>query len=139
MYYIYHIPGKKIGCTKNPKHRIQYRQRYENYEILETHTNINIASQREIELQKEYGYKRDNNLSYVQTLKICKKGAKNSAKAKSIPILCYEFNTGNFIGEFVSIRKAARELNMPHSNIIRNLSGVTGQERGYTFEYKVVK
>ena len=59
MYYIYHIPGIKIGCTTNPKQRVEKRQGYAKYEILETHTDINIASKREIELQQEYGYKID--------------------------------------------------------------------------------
>ena len=55
-YYIYHIPGVKIGCTDKPKKRIQYRQRYTEWEILEEHTDIYEASNREQELQKEYGY-----------------------------------------------------------------------------------
>ena len=59
MYYIYHIPGIKIGCSVNPKRRVK-AQKYNNYEIIEQHTDINIASEREIELQKQYGYKIDN-------------------------------------------------------------------------------
>jgi hypothetical protein len=66
MYYIYHIPnytrksGKigKIGCTETPKERVE-KQGYTNYEILETHTDIMVASNREIELQKQYGYTVD--------------------------------------------------------------------------------
>lgn len=61
MYYIYHIPGVKIGCTTNVKRRVN-KQGYSEYQILETHTDIHIASQREIELQKQYGYKVDNTL-----------------------------------------------------------------------------
>jgi hypothetical protein len=59
MYYIYHIPGIKIGCTTNPKRRILEVQKFTKYEILETHSDINIASEREIQLQKQYGYKID--------------------------------------------------------------------------------
>lgn len=73
MYYIYHIPGKKIGCTTNPKRRIEQNQRYKEYQILETHTDINIASQREIELQKQYGYEVDRK-PYYKTIKMCSKG-----------------------------------------------------------------
>jgi hypothetical protein len=66
MYYIYHIKDfkwkdgsiGKIGCTEKPKERVK-RQKYIDYDILETHTDIMIASQREIELQKQYGYKVD--------------------------------------------------------------------------------
>jgi hypothetical protein len=73
MYYIYHIPDfkwpdgsiGKIGCTKNKKHRIEIVQQYKEYEILEEHLDINIASDREIILQKQYGYKIDST-SYKQ-------------------------------------------------------------------------
>lgn len=66
-YYIYHIPGVKVGCSKNPKSRVK-GQGYNNFEILETHTDIDIASKREIELQIEYGYGRDCNVTYKQSL-----------------------------------------------------------------------
>jgi membrane protease subunit (stomatin/prohibitin family) len=51
-YYIYHIPGVKIGCTYNIKQRIM-NYKHPNYEILETHIDIFIASDREQELQKQ--------------------------------------------------------------------------------------
>lgn len=63
MYYIYHIPGKKVGCTKNPNSRLR-QQNATKYEILETHTDIHIASVREIELQKQYGYNVDKTTYY---------------------------------------------------------------------------
>ena len=66
MYYIYHIPGVKIGCSKNPKRRVK-KQGYTEFTILETHTDIQIASERERSLQKEYGFKMDNTL-YSQTI-----------------------------------------------------------------------
>ena len=53
-YYIYHIPGIKIGCTTNVPHRMQ-EQGFTEWEHLETHTDIYEVSDREIELQKEYG------------------------------------------------------------------------------------
>lgn len=57
-YYIYHIKGVKIGCSDQPEFRVN-AQGYTEYEILETHTDIIVASDREIELQKEYGYPVD--------------------------------------------------------------------------------
>ena len=85
MYYIYHIPGIKIGCSKNPKRRVK-AQGYTEFIILETHTDIQIASEREISLQKEYGLKVDNTL-YKQTvlsptLEGLKKGGQNGALKK---------------------------------------------------------
>lgn len=57
-YYIYHIPGIKIGCTSELEVRMQ-TQGFTEWEILEEHTNIYEVSDREIELQKEYGYRVD--------------------------------------------------------------------------------
>ena len=61
MYYIYHIPGKKIGVTRNLKNRVTLIQGYkeDEYEVLEQSEDINYISDREIELQKSYGYKVD--------------------------------------------------------------------------------
>ena len=70
-YYIYHIEGIKIGCTVNPNIRPK-KQGYSNYCILEEHDDIYIASAREIELQKQYGYKVDTT-PYWKTLKIATK------------------------------------------------------------------
>jgi hypothetical protein len=55
MFYIYHIKGVKIGCTKTLKRRMR-DQGFTDYEILEVHTDIDVASLREKELQKDYGY-----------------------------------------------------------------------------------
>jgi hypothetical protein len=70
-YYIYHIEGVKIGCTVNPNIRPK-KQGYTNYSILEEHIDVYIASDREIELQKQYGYKVDT-IPYWKTLKIATK------------------------------------------------------------------
>lgn len=66
MYYIYHIPGVKIGCTNNLNRRIK-EQHFSNYEVLETHFDKAIASKRERELQKQYGYSTDN-ITYVKSI-----------------------------------------------------------------------
>ena len=60
-YYLYHIPGKKIGITKDLKKRVEEQQGYSESEydiILET-DDINIASESEISLQKAFGYRVD--------------------------------------------------------------------------------
>ena len=60
-YYIYHIPGKKIGMTCDLENRVTKQQGYEpyEYEILEKSEDIDHASYVERMLQKEYGYKVD--------------------------------------------------------------------------------
>jgi NTP pyrophosphatase (non-canonical NTP hydrolase) len=61
MYTIYHIPGKKIGVTRNINKRVTEQQGYapDEYEVLLTSEDINYISTMEIELQKSYGYKVD--------------------------------------------------------------------------------
>ena len=61
MYTIYHIPGKKIGVTRNINKRVTEQQGYapDEYEVLLTSDDIDYISTMEIELQKSYGYKVD--------------------------------------------------------------------------------
>ena len=61
MYYLYHIPGKKIGVTRNLNNRVTLIQGYKEgeYEVLEQSDDIDYISDREIELQKSHGYKVD--------------------------------------------------------------------------------
>ena len=60
-YYIYHIPGKKIGVTRNLQERVTNQQGYEEgeYDILMKSDNISYISEQELYLQKMYGYKVD--------------------------------------------------------------------------------
>ena len=76
MYYMYHIPGKKIGVTRNLNTRVTLIQGYKEgeYEVLEQSEDIDYISDREIELQKSYGYKVDrqkyNNLIKLNKMKV---------------------------------------------------------------------
>ena len=60
-YYIYHIPGKKIGMTCDLYNRVTEQQGYEphEYEVLEESEDIDFASDTERMLQESYGYKVD--------------------------------------------------------------------------------
>ena len=64
MYYLYHIPGKKIGVTRNLNTRVTLMQGYkeDEYEVLDQSDDIDYISNREIELQQSYGYKVDRKL-----------------------------------------------------------------------------
>ena len=85
MYKIYHIPGVKIGCSDNVEFRVK-SQGYNDYTILEEHNDINIASKRERELQKQYGYPLDK-IPYYLTVSYCSRagkiGGKNGKGVKS--------------------------------------------------------
>ena len=60
-YYLYHIPGKKVGVTTNLEERVHKQQGYYpgEYEIIETSEDINFISAGERIMQKCYGYKVD--------------------------------------------------------------------------------
>ncbi len=60
-YYLYHIPGKKIGVTRDLNRRVTQVQGYKpnEYEVLESSKDIDYISKRELELQKSFGYRID--------------------------------------------------------------------------------
>jgi hypothetical protein len=172
IYYIYHIPNfkwkktkklGKIGCTDELKVRMR-KQGATEYEILETHSDIYIASDREIELQKQYGYPVDNK-PYWRAIKMVTKesaskggliggkiagkiiGKRNvesghidiiktlGAKARSIAISQYDKNN-NFIRDWDSARQAARELNLHQPAITRVCKGKQKYCGVFVFRYK---
>ena len=61
-YYIYHIPGKKIGVTRDLENRVVKQQGYNwnEFEVLYEDKDINIISKKELKLQKQYGYRIDD-------------------------------------------------------------------------------
>ena len=60
-YYLYHIPGVKVGVTTDLEERVHKQQGYYpgEYEIIETSEDIDFISKGEIIMQKCYGYKID--------------------------------------------------------------------------------
>ena len=60
-YYLYHIPGKKIGVTRDLKERVERQQGYEpgEYGIITQTDDIDLISRLELKLQKAYGYRVD--------------------------------------------------------------------------------
>jgi hypothetical protein len=163
-YYIYHIPhfqrknGKlgKIGCAHDWQTRVE-EQGYtlSDCEILETHTDIYFASDREMELQREYGYRVDH-IPYWRTLEVATKagkwavesgqlasirskggktgaGARKNKEVSSQPVLAYCKATGEFVGQFPSQIEAARQLGLNVGSIHSVLFGRIKQTGGYTF------
>ena len=60
-YYIYHIPGKKIGVTRDLKERVTEQQGYneDEYEVLMESDDILKISKYELMLQEIHGYRVD--------------------------------------------------------------------------------
>jgi len=63
-YYLYHVPGVKIGVTTNIKERVENQQGYieSEYDIIMSSDDINTISEWEIKLQKKLGYRVDEKL-----------------------------------------------------------------------------
>ena len=52
MYYLYHIPGKKIGVTTNLLKRVTKTQGYKSgeYEIILSSDDMNLKTQKKLRL-----------------------------------------------------------------------------------------
>lgn len=81
--YIYHIPGVKIGVTRNLYKRVTKQQGYKpgEYIVLETSKDIEFISKREKELQRIHGYELDFNSYKSLTKQNSKKGMKINVTA----------------------------------------------------------
>jgi len=153
MFYIYHIPGIKIGCSTQPDKRVQ-KQGYTQFEIIEQWEDIHTASKREMELQKEWGYRVDNT-PYSQSYEWCNKGyskgglvtaqklvesgewerrrqrgVKKAAQLSSKPILVYKYPSGEFHSEWPSIISCSKEMNLDRTTMIRMLAMTKGKRFG---------
>ena len=86
MYYIYHIPGKKIGVTRNLNMRVTLTQGYapDEYEVLDQSDDINYISEKEIELQKSYGYRVDRK-KYNELVKLNKMNINVTEQTTTFP------------------------------------------------------
>jgi len=75
-YYLYHIPGKKIGITKDLKKRVEEQQGYDKdeYDIIMQTDDIAKISEYELFLQDMFGYRVDeipyNKLKFNKEMKI---------------------------------------------------------------------
>mgnify|MGYP003322068127 FL=1 len=87
MYYIYHIPGKKIGVTRDLNKRVTAIQGYtqNEYEILDASTDINYISDKELKLQKHFGYKVDRQ-SYKNLVKKMKINVTEQTTTFPVPL-----------------------------------------------------
>jgi NTP pyrophosphatase (non-canonical NTP hydrolase) len=99
MYYIYHIFGKKIGVARNLKSRVTLAQGYKpnEYEVLDSSDDINYISDKEIELQKSYGYKVDRKL-YKNLFKKMKINATEQTSTFPYPVKELKNELNDLIG-----------------------------------------
>ena len=69
-YYLYHIPGKKIGVTRDLNTRLTVYQGYKphEYKVLEQSDDIDYISEKEIELHANSGLQNTWPPSYLPLL-----------------------------------------------------------------------
>lgn len=87
MYYIYHIPGKKVGVTRNLEERVTKQQGYKRgeYQILWEGTCIDLASDLEVQYQKAFGYATDLN-TYKNLIKKNKMKINATEQTSTFPV-----------------------------------------------------
>lgn len=62
--------------------------------------------------------------------------SERNKQISSVPVLCYDYKSGEFIKEYNSISDASRDLNLFNPNITSVCRGKYKQYKGYYFEYK---
>jgi hypothetical protein len=62
--------------------------------------------------------------------------SERNKQISSVPILCYDYKTGEFIKEYDSISDASRDLDLFNPNITSVCRGKYKQTGGYSFRYK---
>ena len=90
-YYLYHIPGKKIGVTRDLISRVVEQQGYDldEVEVLEQSTDIDYISDRELELQQSYGYRVDRQKYkdlYINKIKLNKMHINATEQTSTFPV-----------------------------------------------------
>ena len=124
-YYIYHIPtyvhtdGKvgKIGVSKKPIGRAAKQS--DEWEVLETHTDIMEVSRREIELQKQYGYKVDKNPYWQMVLNTTKRSPTPKAQMERMGILAISSKLR--VVNITKFNKSKRKLTYEDAQFIREV------------------
>ena len=160
MYYIYHLPhyvwvdrhkGRigKIGVAKDIKVRFKRytKKDLSDWEVLEEHNCKFKVSNREMELQKEYGYPIDS-IPYWRMLEMSLKAGsiivktghqtkitKIASKLRQRKILQYD-KAGNFIIEWNSMKEAGIGLDLHRQSISHCCRGKLKSTGGYIWKYK---
>jgi len=113
LYYLYHIPGKKVGMTRNIYRRVILQQGYKDgeFQILESSYDKDFIEGKEKHWQEWFGYKKDLN-SYDD--------------AKKSPINQFKSNKTMY----TNVTDQTTTFNVP----VNKLKGYLMDNLGHTFE-----
>jgi len=161
MYYIYEIASeRKIGVTDNierrlKQHMAKYRISQKEFCILESHTDIYKASEREQELQRIKGYKVDKHPYWYVRQVMNKKSKTKEAIKKRVAKTDFKANASHLQRSIIAIdpdgkrtmfsgmHEAVRQLTKKtgikfYGGVISNICNPNKPQKiskGYTFEY----
>jgi len=124
-YYLYHIPGKKIGVTRDLNSRVVQQQGYDldEIEVLDQSTNIDYISDREIELQQSYGYKVDRKKYkdlYINKIKSMHINATEQTSTFPVPVSKLKGRLMDMIGKTWETLHGTFEINTETIDWIMN-------------------
>ena len=124
-YYLYHIPGKKIGVTRDLNSRVVEQQGYDldEIEVLDQSTNIDYISDREIELQQSYGYKVDRKKYkdlYINKIKSMHINATEQTSTFPVPVSKLKGRLMDMIGKTWETLHGTFEINTETIDWIMN-------------------
>ncbi len=129
MYTLYHIPGKKWGCTKQKLSRRLWQQGLSINDVDKTITieNMDKASDMEMKLNLEYGYgwnssrdyreivkNRKNTLTPEARLKGALKGGKAAVESGQLKSICSM--GGKVGGKIAGYMQSQKEYTCPTCN-----------------------
>ena len=121
MYIIYEIKGKKIGCTRKDAYDIRQHMQKDigKMIVLEEHLCIYEASNREIELQKQYGYEIDSNPYWWVIQNFQAKSKTSEAKAKRVSSIDWQDLAAKAHATVRISKKGWRPINAFKTTLIR--------------------
>ena len=116
-YYLYHIPGKKIGVTRDLNSRVVKQQGYDldEIEVLDQSTDLDYISDRELELQQSYGYKVDRKKYkdlYINKIKPMHINATEQTSTFPVPVSKLKGRLMDLIGKTWLTTHGEFEINM---------------------------
>jgi hypothetical protein len=150
MHKLYHIKGKKWGCSIQLEDRLS-KQGYtlkdvcEIIEVLDVDEASNM--ERELNIRDGYGWNQSQDYRIITKAapmggkaagKIAresgqlKEALKHSCEIRSIPVKVFD-KLGNIIGEYKSCKEASIILNVNFKNISSVIAGKRKHAGGYKF------
>jgi len=144
-YTVYEVIGRKIGCTDDFERRLKeiikrYDVSLEEVIILEKHTDIYLASEREQELQRSNGYKVDKDpYWFVTQVQFPKTKTKEAQKKRVKSTGCFrekQINRAKLIDVFkVKLKRIGSYTQIVHTQYYKTINGVNETARQLGFNH----